>query len=74
LMAKSPGKGGWSREAQDFLQNLAVKPLDRLMHEPFLTEVAGEGDLKLCAHITNKIADHDLKLYHLTGISEDLGR
>ncbi|GIJ92778.1 hypothetical protein Asppvi_002056 [Aspergillus pseudoviridinutans] len=60
LMAKSPGENGWSPQAQDFLQNLAIKPLDKLMQEPFLAKRADERDLKLCVYITNKIADHNL--------------
>jgi hypothetical protein len=31
LMANSPGGNGWSLQAQDFLQDLTIKPLDKLM-------------------------------------------
>jgi hypothetical protein len=31
LMANSPGENGWSPQAQDFLQDLTIKPVDKLM-------------------------------------------
>ncbi|GFF62745.1 phosphorylase b kinase gamma catalytic chain, testis/liver isoform [Aspergillus udagawae] len=72
LMAKTPGGNGWSSQAQDFLRDLTVKPLDKLMQEPFLAKRAEEGDLKLCVYIANKTVDHNLRSYTANGVHDGL--
>ncbi|KAF4226921.1 hypothetical protein CNMCM8980_007940 [Aspergillus fumigatiaffinis] len=72
LMANSPGENGWSPQAQDFLQDLTIKPVDKLMREPFLAKRADEGDLTLCVYITNKTTDHNLRLYTANGVDDGL--